>query len=188
MEIAPTFQSIKIMNSNTNVNYLKLNPYFSHYSSDIGVWLIFLCGVMCLKNIIHVYRSIICIVEYNQCCVYSKINTYETLTHYRCSDGVCSKNNWNTECILNMRHTPIFGNIVWFINLNYLLNGKSVIMGENEKYGWKFLFTAIICIFGWVFIGKNSKKTCQLRRNLNFFSFDTLKSMALTEKDSQPQT
>ena len=47
-------------------------------------------------------------------------------------------------------------------------------MGENEKYGWKFLLTAIICIFGWVFIGKNSKKTCQLRRNLNF-SFDTLK-------------
>ena len=108
----PTFQSIKIMNSNTNVNYLKLNPYFSHYSNDIGVWVNFLMWCNVSKNIFHVYRSIICGVEYNQCCVYSKINTYEALMHHRCSGGVCSKNNWNTECILNMWHTPIFENIV----------------------------------------------------------------------------
>ena len=32
------------------------------------------------KNIIYVYRSIICGVEYNQCCVYSEISTYDALT------------------------------------------------------------------------------------------------------------
>ena len=105
--------------------------------------IIFLCGVMSLKNIIHVYRSIICTVEYNQCCVYSKINTYETLTHHKGGSGVCSKNNWNTECILNMYHTPIFWIIVWFINLNYLLNGESIIMGKTTKCGCKF--TLLVC-------------------------------------------
>ena len=129
----------------------------------------------------------LCTVEYNQCCVYSKINTYETLTHYRCSDGVCSKNNWNTECILNMWHTPIFGNIVWFINLNYLLNGKSVIMGENEKYGWKFLFTAIICIFGWVFIGKNSKKLVNYAETSIFFLLTHSKAWHLPKKTLNPK-
>ena len=127
----------------------------------------------------------LCTVEYNQCCVYSKINTYETLTHHKGSSGVCSKNNWNTECILNMCHTPIFRIIVWFINLNYLLNGESIIMGQNKNF--QFLHTAIIivtlitAIFGWVFYCWKPRK-----KLVNFIFWYTQKLWYLLKKTLKP--
>ena len=118
----------------------------------------------------------LCTVEYNQCCVYSKINTYETLTHHKGSSGVCSKNNWNTECILNMYHTPIFWIIVWFINLNYLLNGESIIMGKTIKCSCKIMYSFMlrtdILIWNRFFIAKNLTKI-----GIRLFSYCKLKKI-----------
>ena len=129
--------------------------------------LIFLCGVMSLN-------------------MYSRVKGWSSYAPERRWRGVCSKNNWNTECILNMCHTPIFRIIVWFINLNYLLNGESIIMGQNKNF--QFLHTAIIivtlitaiAIFGWVFYCWKPRK-----KLVNFYLLIHSKTMVLTEKDSQ---
>ena len=120
----------------------------------------------------------LCTVEYNQCCVYSKINTYETLTHHKGSSGVCSKNNWNMECILNMYHTPIFLDYSMIYKLKLLTKWWEYYNEQNDKMWLQISASCVyrtnIQFWNWFLSQKNLTKIgirlfsyCKLKKILN---------------------
>ena len=110
--------------------------------------------------------------------MYSRVKGWSSYAPERRWRGVCSKNNWNMECILNMYHTPIFLDYSMIYKLKLLTKWWEYYNGQNDKMWLQIsascVFRTNIQFWNWFLSQNNLTKIgirlfsyCKLKKILN---------------------